>query len=114
MVHLRSHLAFFLVVVMVLTAHSMAVARGSAMSMGQIVLCTGTGPVLVNVDEDGQPVSPPHICPECALTEFSVVEEPGYSIDRPLETSKVQWNVLAIISANAQRRSTSARDPPLV
>lgn len=53
---------------LVVTAQAFALARGSAEVAGQVVLCIGTGAVTVNVDADGQPVGPPHICPDAALT----------------------------------------------
>ena len=114
MIHLRSYLAFLLVVVMVLTSQSMALARGSVMSAGQIVLCTGTGPVLVDVDKDGQPITPPHFCPDCALTVLAAVAAPEFLIVRQFVASKVQWNVHVVKPASAQRHPASARDPPLV
>lgn len=46
----------------------MAVARGLPGPAGQMVICTGTGPVMVSVDENGAPTGPAHICPEAALS----------------------------------------------
>ena len=37
-----------------------------------MVLCTGTGPLTVSVDENGQPTGPAHICPDCALSLFDL------------------------------------------
>ncbi|MFD1507881.1 hypothetical protein [Lacimonas salitolerans] len=64
-------LSAVLVLVLALTGQSMAIARGMPGPAGQMVLCTGSGPVTVLVDEDGQPTSPPHICPECTQSLFA-------------------------------------------
>lgn len=80
---LRSYLAIVLALMLTLTGQSMAVARGMPNAEGEIVLCTGTGPISVLVDKDGQPVGPPHICPDCALSIFAFHEEPPVLFMRP-------------------------------
>lgn len=53
---------------MIVTSGAMAVARGQAYdAVGQIVLCTGHGAILVTVDAQGEPIEPPHLCPDCVL-----------------------------------------------
>ena len=64
----RTYLALFLALMLVLTGQSMAIARGASGPAGEMVLCTGTGPVSVYVDENGAPTAPPQYCPDCALT----------------------------------------------
>lgn len=66
--HLRPFAAILLAFVLVLTAQSMAVARGAPDVAGAITLCTGTGPVTLLTDRDGQPLGAAHICPDCSLT----------------------------------------------
>lgn len=61
-------LGALLVVVIALTAQSAAVARTMPDASGQMVICTGTGPVMVYFDESGEPIAPPHICPDYALS----------------------------------------------
>lgn len=73
MIRLRPLFAWFLVAVIVATSGAMAAARGQAAISGQMVLCTGTGPVTVNVDAEGQPVGPAHFCPDCALSLLAAV-----------------------------------------
>nr|WP_096789541.1 DUF2946 family protein [Phaeobacter piscinae] len=63
MTFLRSYLALALIVLMALTGVS--AQAGMRDATGQMVICTGTGPVMVYIDSDGQPVSPPMDCPEC-------------------------------------------------
>ena len=109
----QSSFTILLVAVLVLTAQSMAVARGTAMSAGQIILCTGTGPVTVDVDKNGQPVRPTHICPDCALSELVAVDEPAFLPAEPLTVSALQWRGQTITMISALRHPASARDPPL-
>jgi hypothetical protein len=63
----RSFIAVLLAFVLGLTSQSMAAARGASAATGQMVLCTGTGPVAVYLDAEGKPTSAPHICPDAAL-----------------------------------------------
>lgn len=70
--HAQSFLALGLCVVLALTSQSQLLARGAAQPVGHVVLCTGTGPVTVAVDAEGQPVATPHICPDC-LAGFAAV-----------------------------------------
>lgn len=60
-------LSFLLALMLAFTSQSMAVARGASAATGQMVLCTGSGPVAVYTDAQGQPTSAPHICPDAAL-----------------------------------------------
>ena len=60
-------LSILLALMLALTGQSMAVARGASAATGQMVLCTGSGPVAIYVDTQGKPTSAPHICPDSAL-----------------------------------------------
>ncbi len=73
---LRSYISAFVVAVLVLTGQAMAEARMIASPTGEIVICTGTGPLAVSVDASGKPTGPAHICPECALALFADFSAP--------------------------------------
>ncbi|MBR9843632.1 MAG: hypothetical protein GYB25_10750 [Rhodobacteraceae bacterium] len=73
---LRQPLAILLVAVLVLTGHSMAIARGMPMPADQIELCTGSGPVMMAVDAEGNPTGPAHICPDFSLSLLNAVAVP--------------------------------------
>ncbi|WP_293576819.1 hypothetical protein [Phaeobacter sp.] len=60
---LRSYLTLLLVGVFALTGVS--AHAGMRDATGQMVICTGSGPVMVYIDSDGAPTSPPSDCPEC-------------------------------------------------
>lgn len=110
---LRIYLALTLVAIMALTSQSMAVARGMAMdATGQIVLCTGTGPVSVYVDDNGQPTAPPHICPDCALHLLAAVAAPDIAPVPLALAAHNQGFALADIRIETRVLTTSARDPP--
>ncbi len=108
----RSLIAVVLALVLTLTSQSMAVARGASAATGQMVLCTGTGPVAVYLDAKGQPTSAPHICPDAALN--IAVEKPVALIDAParlivFRTFIAQPDVQKII---APRLRPDTRAPP--
>ncbi|GAA6190280.1 hypothetical protein [Phaeobacter sp. NW0010-22] len=69
----RIYLAVMLSMVLALTAQGLAQSRGVSMAQGQMEICTGTGPVMVYVDADGQPTQAPHYCPDFALTLLSAL-----------------------------------------
>ncbi|HKL54704.1 MAG TPA: hypothetical protein VJ893_01145 [Roseovarius sp.] len=73
MMGLRAYLGIALALVMVLAGQALAVARTAPDAAGQIEICTGTGPVMVMVDAEGQPTGATHICPECALALFQAI-----------------------------------------
>ena len=104
--------ALLLVAVMVLTSQSMATARGATGPAGQIVLCTGTGPVAVYIDDDGQPVGPPHLCPDCALHLLDAFAAPDIAPVPLLATPRKQRIVATLAHAESRALAPSARDPP--
>ncbi|MDA7427442.1 hypothetical protein PGB28_03145 [Primorskyibacter aestuariivivens] len=67
---LRPFFGLFLALVLTITAQTMAVARSVDAPAGEMVLCTGSGPVVVQFDAEGNPVGPVHYCPDCALAMF--------------------------------------------
>ncbi len=73
----RSLTAILLSLLIIVTSGSLAIARGQPDAAGQIVLCTGYGPQTVSVDQNGQPIAPAHMCPDCALSYFDATH--GFS-----------------------------------
>ena len=90
----------------------MAVARGLPGPSGQMVICTGTGPVMVSVDADGAPVGTPHICPDAALSLIQA------AFDSPVPSRPVTLAPLAYVtpakesSQGQDFRQAQARGPP--
>ncbi|TDE39546.1 hypothetical protein [Antarcticimicrobium sediminis] len=109
---LRTYLGLLLVAAMVFTSHSMAMARGATGPAGQIVLCTGTGPVAVYVDEDGQPIGRPHICPDCALHLLAAIAAPDIQPVPLVTVARKQPFASCATHAESRALTASARDPP--
>lgn len=64
---LKSTFIAALAVLMMLTSTAMAMSQVRAAAVGEMVLCTGHGPRIVQIDADGQPVEPRVTCPDCLL-----------------------------------------------
>lgn len=111
---LRSHplFALALALLLVLTAQSMAVARGTPGAAGSIVLCTGTGPVTILTDAEGQPLAPAHVCPDCTLSLIATVAHIAPEASRPLGRAEALVLPPAITVLQRSVRPFSARDPP--
>lgn len=71
--HFRSYLTLFLVLAVTLTAHSAGAMRGMRDATGQLVICSGAGPVVIYVDADGQPARTPQDCPDCVNLSMDVL-----------------------------------------
>ena len=74
-VQLRCFLPYALSLLLVLTGQGVAASRGVDRVVGQMVLCTGNGPVVVYVDAEGQPTGAPHYCPDYALSLLGAVHD---------------------------------------
>ncbi len=102
-----------LVALMVLTSASLAVARAAPDATGQMVLCTGSGPVVVHFDEDGDPVGAPHYCPDCAMTLLAAVAGHAPVAARVAPAKPVRFEAADILARLTQARIAQARGPPL-
>ena len=70
-----------LVWLLVLTGQGVAFAQGANAAVGQMVICTGAGPVTVYVDAEGQPVGKPHSCPDCLVFGEASLHPRAQSVD---------------------------------
>jgi len=94
--NLRTYLALALTLLLVLTSQTMALARGAPTPVGQAVLCTGTGPITVLVDAEGQPTGQVHICPDCAFGLMDAVLRPQsdvFAADHVEDTEAADFTV---------------------
>ncbi|TMV09755.1 hypothetical protein FGK63_01410 [Ruegeria sediminis] len=110
---LRAYLAFTLAALVALTGQGLAASRGLNAAVGQMEICTGTGPVILYMDESGRPAKPPHYCPDYALTVLGAVLLPDIPVpaapDRDLPApSRVAKSLISPPLPN-----TPARAPPL-
>ena len=110
----RSYLAIMLSLLLVLTGHSMAVARGMPGVAGQIEICSGTGPVMIALDAEGNPTGPAHICPEAAL---SLIQASMVSPDVLIAVTGSVARVAYVQAASGTGSGTArpqARGPPAI
>ncbi len=108
-----SILPIALSLLLALTAQSVAESRGISAAVGQMVLCTGTGPVVVYMDEDGQPTKAPHYCPDYALSLLGAVTPD--QLPQPVAPGRIQPTPPRRISdqVSAPVHSQPSRAPPV-
>ncbi len=98
----------------VLTGQGLAASRGMDRAVGHMVLCTGTGPVVVYMDAEGQPTRPPHYCPDYALSVLGAIAE----VDQVLPTAPDRVQPTPVREAQSLVASpvpaSPARAPPVV
>ncbi|KIC35627.1 hypothetical protein RA26_16985 [Leisingera sp. ANG-M7] len=109
---LRISLGLFLALAVALTAHSAAARQGEHGAAGQMVICTGTGPVTIYVDSEGQPAKPPHNCPDCVMHVLDAVVQPaGLALPVLLYSEMTAGRQAVPASIQLLLRAT-ARSPP--
>jgi hypothetical protein len=109
---LRPLTALALSLMLAFTSLGLAAARGQAMAGGQVVLCSGAGPVTLTLDAQGRPAGPAHICPDMALGLIAALHLPGLAISRG--PSRADLLVAAPFAQGSAlpRPAASARGPP--
>ncbi|MFT6022156.1 MAG: hypothetical protein ACI9PY_000265 [Ascidiaceihabitans sp.] len=108
----RSFIAIGLAFVLALTGQSMAAARGAAPVVGQMVLCTGTGSVLVYTDENGAPTAAAHICPDCVMSLMAAQSRDPVSFDAHLSQWQGPKLNARVVHAQLRIASYLSRAPP--
>ncbi|WP_393935077.1 hypothetical protein [Roseovarius sp. S1116L3] len=86
----------------------MALARNAPGASAVLTICSGTGPLSIVVDAEGQPMGAPHICPDCALAALGAIL-PGLT-DHPVPvTSRRAARAAPLPSGTALVNPTQAR-----
>jgi hypothetical protein len=97
---------------LVMSGIGAAQTRGAATATGQMVICTGTGTVVIHVDARGEPTAAPHICPDClpvlAGQEVDAPEVP----EGALLIAAVRAPLTARIMPHADGITPPSRAPP--
>lgn len=103
-----------LALLIALTSQQMAMSRGMTKDAhGQVILCSGQGPLVVTLNGQDNPIEPVSICPDCTLTLMAhsstiMIVKPWLSkIQTLLHTPVLKSQILVI------PKSVQARDPPL-
>ncbi|MBT8152617.1 hypothetical protein KMP13_01635 [Epibacterium ulvae] len=79
---------------------------------GQIVICTGTGPMTVYVDADGQPVDAPVPCPDCLILSVVALLTSAQVVSPPSALSSGTTLPDQDLRVAGTQISPSARAPP--
>ena len=109
---LRTYLALTLSLVLVVTGIGSAAARGMPGPAGQMVICTGHGPVMIYLDEHGEPTRAPHLCPDGALSLLQMAGDmPAPDAIRPFDRQE-RHSVEHLRAASLISPEAQARGPP--
>ncbi|WP_375175448.1 hypothetical protein [Pseudooceanicola sp.] len=113
---LRRHIwAWVLSLLIVLTGQAAAVAHAAPGPSGQVELCTGSGPVMVYVDAEGQPTGAPVYCPDFALSLILALDTPGaLALPVDLAISILRARPISITARSLDLPGALARGPPSV
>jgi hypothetical protein len=107
-------LALCLALLLVVTAQAAAVARAQSAPAGAIVICTGGGLVTVEVDADGNPTGPAHVCPD-AIANLADVPSAAPDVARRAAVTTQAAAFAALPAPRGHRmRPGAARDPPVL
>jgi hypothetical protein len=99
---------------MAATGQTMAAARGAAAATGQMVICTGQGPVTVYTDAEGQPTGAPHLCPDCVLNHFQALLPEATQALRAQGSSETLASAAPALVASGGSQWHQPRAPPPV
>ncbi|MDO5704368.1 MAG: hypothetical protein Q4G49_04750 [Paracoccus sp. (in: a-proteobacteria)] len=103
---------FALILILVLTSTALGSARGQARVAGQIVICTGSATITVAVDDQGQPITRTHFCPDMALSLLAAVG--GQQDAAPVPSAhRIDWIVTRYDAQSRDIPAHNARDPPV-
>lgn len=115
MAMLRTCLLFLSLIAFAIGSVSMASARHHPRMSYTAELCTGFGAVIVQIGEDGQPVKPRPLCPDCVPAMLALV-----GLATPIPTREVRIVpaafAFAVESAPIAARvdANRSRAPPVV
>lgn len=106
---------FLLALTIALTSVTMAQARGQTRdAAGLMIICSGAGIVQVQVDAEGNPVGPAHICPDCALGALNFAEAPMARLVPERAPDRLRFVVEPVSLIGLVRSEPRARGPPPV
>lgn len=101
-----------LCLVMILTAQATGMVRAQPGAQGYAVICTGSGPVMVELDSKGEPVSR-HYCPDGALALLAAVATPMALLERPVGAVRILTIPEGVHLAALRPQPAQARGPPV-
>lgn len=111
--NLRPILALLLSALLAVTSVTLAAARGQTRIAGAVVLCSGALYVAGATDEDGNPVAPPHLCPDMALGLIAGMAAPAPEVSRPTGRAEALASSDETHPCPRPLPATPARAPPV-
>lgn len=110
--NLKPLISFFACCVLIAAAFGASLVHVMKTPVDQVVICVGSGSIVVSVDEDGQPVAPKPICPECIVAFADLAQVDPCSMPmHTLAKATMQWSVADLVSVPHVRKA-EARGPP--
>ncbi|TCO73954.1 hypothetical protein [Rhodovulum euryhalinum] len=110
--HVRLVLALSLALGLAVASLGLAAARGEAGPAGVVVVCTGMGLQTIAVDAEGNPVGPPHPCPD-GLAALAVLALDRQVLPGPAESwTGVEPPRTATCRTGRTALAPRARGPP--
>ena len=109
---LRSVLVLLLALLLALTSQSLATARGQTRAGEAVVICSGDSFVTIELDAQGNPVGPAHLCPDMVLAFFAAMDLPPVVL--PQREGRTERSALppGRIAASQIAPAANARAPP--
>lgn len=111
---LRYSLAMVLAALVALTGLALASERGMSRVAGQIVLCTGHGPLAVWVDANGQPVDKIALCPDQTASLLGALHLPEPETDFAPAARLIHVAAAGVPLASRVRIEPRGRSPPVL
>ncbi len=103
-----------LALTLTLTGQAMAQLRVASGPVGMIEICTGVGSVRVLADENGDPLAPPHVCPDCVMMVLSDHFPPASVAPYLPRLSRLAVQEITSHATSLAGVRPSARSPPTV
>ncbi len=101
-----------LALTLALAGQAMAQLRVASGPAGMIEICTGSGLVRMLADEDGAPLAPTHICPDCVMLMLSDHCPPASVAPHVPRVSQLTLHQITAHAASLVCVRPSARSPP--
>ncbi len=105
----RKTVALMMALLLIMTGQGVAMARGTS---GRMVICTGTGLVIIDRDADERPTGPARFCPDRALVLLAAIARVLPSQPMPARVVRVKPVDPVLSYLPGHRRLTSVRAPP--
>lgn len=110
---LRPALALCLALLVALTGQAAAIARGQPVADTWIEICSGSGPVMLAVDADGQPTGTAHLCPDNAYLLVQALSAAAPDVAAPRLVARRIGAPAPVLAVVPTRTVTApARGPP--